>query len=304
MKEETAGQFLAPAQGFSPAAGRALLMLQCQRYTGGEVSALPAETVAELLRSALFLVRLGCEGEDLSAAGTAQLDALLKKGQKKLKARLRSLKALCRAVQSTLPAAASVPEIETLASIGAALRLADSRLLVLTTEASIDYQLCVPVDDRLPGPIYLGEYLEQMFAENQIRNAFPAAALAARLEQFDPFWQEEISNLCRPAVETAVCLTLLGAQSDRLILSEEELAALAARLSGLSDDTLAGALDAAAQMLSQSLGLTGERAQKTVEFAARELAARLKPALRTGRLEQVFCAGGKSRTFQGSLFDV
>lgn len=290
MEKTEVEQSLALQSSLPQTALFTLLRRRCNEYTGGQVSALPAETVARLMRSALFSVQLGVEGAALPENADA-LEQMWQQGQKKLMVRVRSLKLLCSRVQATLPLTTSRACAETLASIKIALKRMDMRYFSCEGEASIDYQLCVPITENLPAPVYYGAYLEQLLAENRFLNRFSFSCVLARLNDFDSNWQQELSNLCRPVAESAICRSLLKLPLEPVCLTDKELDTLADSLAPLGKKQRENALVSAAEAVCRSFA---KRDGKTVEMlrqTAIELAVRLDPALKAGSLKSAFCAG-------------
>ena len=178
----------------------ALLARQVRNYTQGESDSVPVETAQALLDSICFT--LGLDLEDPGERGKELLARDLAKELTSRRERLRGEMvrgnilwvSLCRA----LPPVKNRAMQDTLRSIGGFWRRYDLWYRAQEIPCDIDYQLALPVPERMQGVRYVKEYLHRLSIENHFLRRYTWADLVAVLERYHPWYQEEVCNLFLP----------------------------------------------------------------------------------------------------------
>ena len=249
-----------------------LLARQVRNYTHGESASVPAETARALLAS--ICLTLGLNLEDPGARGRELLTRDLAKELTSRRERLRGEMvrgnilwvSLCR----SLPPVENRAMRDTLRSIGGFWRRYDLWYQVQEIPCDIDYQLAVPVPERMWGVCYVKEYLRRLSIENHFLRRYTWAELVPVLERYHPWYQEEVCNLFQPVAVNALGKALLGALPVPLAMSAGEREALAERFRDRAKDEIFSQLASAARSIA---GEEGTAAYLTA--CAKDLAGRL-----------------------------
>lgn len=114
----------------------------------------------------------------------------------------------------------------------------------------IDYQLALPVPERMQGVRYVKEYLRRLSVENHFLRRYTWADLVPVLERYHPWYQEEVCNLFLPVAVNALGKALLEAAPVPLTMTEEEREALAQRFRDQTKETVFAQLAAAARSVA------------------------------------------------------
>lgn len=251
----------------------ALLARQARNYTKGESDSVPVETAQALLDSICFT--LGLDLEDPGERGRELLARDLAKELTSRRERLRGEMvrgnilwvSLCRA----LPPVNNRAMQDTLRSIGGFWRRYDFVYLAQEIPCDIDYQLALPVPERMQGVRYVKEYLRRLSIENHFLRRYTWADLVPLLERYHPWYQEEVCNLFLPVAVNALGKALLGAAPVPLTMTEGERQALAQRFRDQTKETVFAQLAAAAR----SVAGQEENTAAYLTACAEDLAGRL-----------------------------
>ena len=220
------------------------------RATGGASACVDGATAARLVSSIEAV--LACGGFPETEPDP---DAAFERGRARFSDAMRSCETLWRAVCTTMP-----PELrnvslrDTLASIEGCWLRHDPRLYADEVPCAVDYQLCCPVEKRLPsegepppggeppseeespvGPFYLREYLRRLLVEARLLARFDPCDEIAVLEASCPDWRGLHVNLYEPVAACVLGRELLGeaagrsetGASARLAMTREDQDALA-----------------------------------------------------------------------------
>jgi hypothetical protein len=257
------------------------------RYTMGESTSLPEETAAELLASALYT--MGLDPDDPMVLGKlpADLDGAYRKGQRALERRTALTQRLWQAAAESMPPMESRSLSDTLRSIGAGFRRYDTRWFAREFSCDIDYQLCLPVSERLTGVDYAAEYLRHLLAENRFLGRFAPADCARVLGEVCPDYRNLLVNLYEPVAASALGAVLAGGEPQPLHLTAEQRETLRRLFSTLPASRAEAALHDAAERLGGMLGL-GRAETAYLREAAPALAPRARAAADGGDVRGVF----------------
>ncbi|MDD2956740.1 MAG: DUF6179 domain-containing protein [Oscillospiraceae bacterium] len=133
-----------------------LLAQKASLYTIGESSSIPVETARELLSSLTFSLELWRREHGLSFAELAAIlpENLMGEADALTAQKARLGGALLRTARLGRPRLESVALAETLDSMGSGLRQYDCRFFAHRIPGSIDYPLCLAVEEELDGILY------------------------------------------------------------------------------------------------------------------------------------------------------
>ena len=234
---------------------------------------MPVETAQALLDSICFT--LGLDLEDPGERGRELLTRDLAKELTSRRERLRGEMvrgnilwvSLCRA----LPPVKNRAMQDTLRSIGGFWRRYDLWYRAQEIPCDIDYQLALPVPERMQGVRYVKEYLRRLSIENHFLRRYTWADLVPVLERYHPWYQEEVCNLFLPVAVNALGKALLGAAPVPLTMTEGEREALAQRFRDQTKETVFAQLAAAAR----SVAGREENTAAYLTACAEDLAGRL-----------------------------
>ncbi len=274
----------------------ALLARQASRYTQGDSTSLPVEWAEALYESACFTLSYWQRERGLPAQALlrGELDDCLRSGWTLLRERVAQTRALYGEALEAAPPYASRALRDTLRGIAPFFTRYDWRLAAQEIPADIDYPLCLPVPEALPGVAFVGEYLRRLRIEERLLALAGEGPARAVLRRYYGEWEEPLVNLYEPVAACAVGLALAGGDVCALRFAPGEEAALAYRLGGLSDGAGRSLLREAAHRAAETLGLpAGEDRQYLAELAE-ALWPRARAALSGGSLHGVFACGGAS----------
>lgn len=258
------------------------------RYTMGESTSLPKETVDALVTSLLYT--WGLDPEDpavLEKLPEGDLNEAYRRGVRRLRQKTAMGLQLWRSACAGRPKLPNRSLLDTLGSIGGVFRRYDVLWLAQELPCDIDYQLCAPVPERLLGMDYLNEYLRRLLLENDFLTRFDPERCTGVLEHSCRDWREQVENLYEPA---AAALGAALTRNDVLTLKAppERRAALERMLDALPPSQMETALRRAADAVCTELHLDHAAGRRYLSDAAAGLCPRIRTALDAGTLENIF----------------
>lgn len=254
------------------------------RLFAPESASLPAETAAALSES--VRLTLGAD-RDPSVLLRPELEERFRQGQRRLAQKVEMSRQLWRAAWATRPEIESRSLQDTLDSLSGFARRYDLRFFAQEIPCDIDYQLSQPVPETLVGVDYVNEWLRRLCLEQDILRRFEPGLARAVIAAGCPDYRRLLVNLYEPVAVNALGLALLGEEPRWLDVPPPLRRRLEARLSPLSEEDRAAALDTGALALCQALELRAQSTQYLRRTAA-DLRPRLSAALGAGTLEYVF----------------
>lgn len=267
-----------------------LLGKQTQRYTMEESSSVPVETAQELLSSLLYCLRLALKEKpdrrDLLLRG--EYETLVQEGldivEREIQMGLRRYQYLC----SHPPVVTNRAYRDTVGGILSFFRSYQPQFFAHLADCSIDYQLFLPVSERLQGISYLNAYLMRLMLENQLLRPVPKKELEALLQAAYVDYEDLLVNLYEPVLQNGIARAMLDQDVTRLSVSAAERETLQMELSGAGENQRRQILKEAAQRLCESLGLQGAAERQYVTQSAETLLPRLNTALLHHTIEGLF----------------
>lgn len=257
-----------------------LLVRQAGLYTMGDSTSLPEETARALLASLCFTLDLYRAEACLPrrALLTGDPEAHLTRAREVLAEKVAEARKRYQSVCAGLPPLENSYLTETLAEIGRFFRRYDPRFFAHRIPCSIDYPLCHPVPESLQGVDYVLDYLSRLELEHALLARFAPEELRALLRAAHGEYRTLPLNLCRPVLDCALGLALLGDSLSSLAFPAERLTRLAGLLDPMPGEALAAALRQSAASLARRLGGGAPRAEDYLARSALELFPRLRAA--------------------------
>lgn len=255
-------------------------------------SSLRAETAEDLLSSICYLLHLYQQKHNLPLRALAQasdLDAVLDDALQIGKSTVQKTNLLYQQLCANLPKLKSDSMLDTLHSIGAGFRKYDLFFFAHRFPCTIDYQLCLPVNEQLCGISYITDYLTRLFTENRFLKRFPPDIADHILTAACPDYPTSVESLFEPVFINALGLSMLQQDEYRLNITAEEQDMLAAMLKGQTESSTAFLLRHTAENWAKKLKF-GNGSTKYLALAAEEVAPRIHAAVENGSLAHVFLA--------------
>ena len=288
------GQGEAPELALARANLLALLRAQALRYTQGESTSLPRETMTELLTSLCYTLSIDPRKGDSALLPLAEGDphARYAEALERLRQKTDCARILAGQLCLSAPALDCIALQDTLRSIVAGLGAYDPRFFAHRVPGDIDYQLMRPVPERVQGVDYILAYLTRLDAELRFLSRLPLHRVLALLDGFSPEWRELVANLYAPVATNALGLALLGGDPRRLHISQTQRDELLGMLGNRPADIIEERLFAAARTVCRTLDLRDESDTALLLSLALDLAPRVHAACAAGDLSRVFVSFG------------
>jgi hypothetical protein len=155
------------------------------------------------------------------------------------------------------------------------------------TSASIDYQLCNPVND-LAGVEFIEKYLENLFYENEFCRNFPTEDIHHLLCGYDEGYKDLLINIFEQVLTAALGCMLANHRVVKLNISGEEIQRLNNELSQDDDYSLALKLRKAADRVIEELNITNLSVQRYIEKSLPKITSNIINAISTNTLGKTF----------------
>ena len=271
-----------------------LLLAQAQRYTQGESTSLPRETMDELLASLCYTLGIDPKKGDRALLPLALGDPHERYAEAldRLRKKADCARVLAGQLCLNAPALDCIALHSTLRSIVAGLNGYDPRFFAHRVPGDIDYQLLRPVPERVQGVDYILAYLTRLDAELRFLSRLPLHRVLALLDGFSPEWRELVANLYAPVATNALGLALLGGDPRRLHIGNAQRDELLGMLGNRPAEVIEERLFAASRTVCRVLDLQDESDAALLLSLALDLAPRVHAACASGDLSRVFVAFG------------
>lgn len=245
-----------------------------RHYHMGENTSVPTEVAQALLRSIWYTLDLG-PGDTLADR--------LRSGQALLEERLEAAKMLQKLVADTTPEYESQCRWEAVSALGRYLQGYDHLHFAHRGPEELFYPLLARMPEDAQGLDEARFYLNCLWLENLLLQAFPEGAVEALYAQLPPDYWEAPQNLCEQPLINGLGRVLLRKPLDSLTLTDGDLAALTGLLTADAKKRLSEAMEA----LCAGLKLTPAAAEYARGLLP-ELLPRLNAALPGGDLSYIF----------------
>jgi hypothetical protein len=258
-------------------------------YTMGDSSSVPNHVAIDLLRSICFV--LGIDPDDPTIPPellSVDLEAEFRRRLAALERKVELTGQLWKDALASVPGVQNLSMQETLANIGNFPTTYDYRSMAHEIPVSIDYQLCHPVPEDLPGIDYINEYLRRLMVENDFIGRFEVRTCERLLSASCPDYFGLLINLYEPIAANAIGLALVGKDPHPLRVSDDDRAEIVRRLGPLGHAARERTLRGAAAAACDALGISDDAARKYLADYGVDLLPRIEIGLPRQELGGVF----------------
>ncbi len=271
------------------------LAKRCERYNGGDSSSIRVESAEKIMQSNLYTVGLYLKSlPDADRAAeelkTSAIPEMYKKGRELLDSRLHRAKNIYKLVQKNRINSPSYTYHATIddAGLGVFFKAYDPDYGAHEIPASIDYQLCNPVND-LAGVEYIQQYLVKLFLENEFCGHFSAEDIHYLLCGYSEGYKDLLINIFTQVLTAALGCVLVKRCVVGLNIPRDEIQYLHDRFSKDADNNLlAATIQNGAGKMTKELGVKNPSLRKYIRESLPGVTVTIASALKTNTLDKVF----------------
>lgn len=271
---------------------RCLEFLACksERYNCGRSSSIRVEQAESIMKSILYTIGLYLKSlpdadSAVSELKTAIIPEMYENGRRIIRTKLHTAKHLYILVQENKLNTINYTYNATVndEGIGSFFKLYSPEYEAHEIPASIDYQLCNPVND-LAGVEYIQKYLENLLVENEFCSCFNAEDIHHLLCGYDKGYKDLLINIFEHVLTAALGCSLAKRSVFKLDISEEEIQRLYYEL--LKDDYLSLALkiSKASDKVLEELNITKPSLRTYIERSLPKVTISITNAVKTNAL--------------------
>lgn len=249
-------------------------------YTMGDSASVPVEKAEELMRSIVYLMRLGLSFSaeaSLERNSVEELHALGTQAAQQKIALAKDLFAKVRASQADIDNLAYHHSLE---EISLFFQRYDITFLAHDIPCMIDYPL-VFSPEGLEGITYIMEYLTRLSREAVFLNNFSPWNVRLLLQAYSRDYRQDIINLYEPVAVNAIGLVALNKDPLGLHISTKDCAQLKELFLQRTQEERADIILKAADSLTKTLNLSADADRYVKEYAL-ELSFRLNALIKAG----------------------
>ena len=271
-----------------------LLAYKSERYNMGESSSIRVETAENIMKSNLYSIGLYLKSVSdpdyaVKELKTVMISELYKRGRKLVNTRFQLAKRIYNMVQKNKLDTLNHSYNSTLSENGIEIFFKAYNLEYEAHDcpASIDYQLCNPVND-LAGVEFIQKYLENLYLENEFCMNFAAENIHHLLYGYDKGYTELLINIFEQVLTTALGCSLANRNVRELNITEEDIQRLNEKLLKYDNHTLMLNIHKATKDIFEALNITNFSLQKYIEKSLPNIAINIENALKLNTLSKVF----------------
>ena len=271
-----------------------LLSYKSERYNMGESSSIRVETAERILKSNLYSIGLYLKSLPhpdyaVKELKTVRISELYDRSRKLVDTRFQVAKRVYNMCQKNKLDTLNYSYNSTLSEngIGIFFKSYDLEYEAHDTPASIDYQLCDPVND-LVGVEFIQKYLENLYLENEFCMNFEAENIHYLLYGYHKGYTELLINVFEQVLTTAVGCSLANRNIIELNISEEDVKNIIEKLRKYDNNTLILNIYKAAKDIFEKLNITNISLKKYVEKSLSKIITNIENAIKLNTLSKVF----------------
>lgn len=273
-----------------------LLAYKTERYNMGESSSIRVETAENIMKSILYTIGLYLKSlkdpdQVVAELKSEKISELYERGRKLIYSRFEEGKDIYERVQGNKTITLNYSYNSTLSKngIGVFFKSYDAEYEAHDIPASIDYQLCYPVDD-LAGIEFIQKYLENLYLENEFCLNFEKEDIHHLLYGYDKGYKDLLINIFEQVLTAALACSLANRSIRKLSISEEDTQCLYEELIKYDKNTLMLNIHKAFEDILKELNISNPSLQKYAEISLPKIASNIENALKLGTLSKVFIA--------------
>ncbi len=273
-----------------------LLANKSGEYYAGGSSSIRAELAQSIMKSNLYTVGMYLKSLSdpdyaVSEIKKGRISAMYQKGRELVYRKYRNTKLLYELVQKNKINVLNYSYNATLNDdgIGIFFRSYNQDYEAHESPASIDYQLCNPVND-LAGVEFIQKYLENLFRENEFCRSFAARDIHLLLGGYDKGYKDLLINIFQRVLTAALGSCLLNRKTVKLQISQEEIEGLYMVLSEDDLQSLAPRINRAVEKLFADLNITDLSLRTYIEKSLPDIQSNIAHAVNTNTLDKLFAS--------------
>ncbi|HET6351524.1 MAG TPA: DUF6179 domain-containing protein [Coriobacteriia bacterium] len=258
-------------------------------YTMGDSTSVPMYVAADLVRSICFV--LGIDPDDPVITRrllTVDLEDEYRRRLDEIGRKVEAAKQLLREVDATMPLIENIALRDTLKELGSFFRNYDYRSMAHDIPCSIDYPLCHPVPEDLPGIDYIAEYVRRLMVEARFLGHFDIKVIERVLAEASPDHIELLVNFYEPVAANTLGRALIGKDPAVLVVSGADRAEIAQRLGAVGEAGREKLLVQAAEDACDAFGIADEPSRDYLRELVPDLLPRIAVGLKHDSLGGVF----------------
>lgn len=272
------------------------LAYKSERYNSGDSSSIRVEVAENIMKSNLYTIGLYLKSLPdgdcaVSELKTGKIPEMYQKGRDLINERLRTAKTIYRLVRKNRIATPNYTYNATLSAdgIGSFFKLYNPDYEARETPASIDYQLCNPVDN-LVGIEFIQKYLENLYLENEFCRYFAAEDIHHLLSGYDVGYKDLLINIFQQVLTGAIGCSLVKRSVVKLDVSRGDIQCLYNKLSEYNEDLLASEIRKAAGKVLEELDAVNPAVRRYVAKSLTGIIANITFAVKMDTLDKIFVA--------------
>jgi hypothetical protein len=271
-----------------------LLAYKSERYNMGGSSSIRVETAESIMKSILYSIGLylkSLQDPDRAAAElkSEKISELYERGRKLVYNRFQEAKRIYEMVQRNKIETLNHSYNSTLSEngIGIFFRSYNIEYEAHDYPASIDYQLCNPVND-LAGIEFIQEYLENLYLENEFCMNFAAEKIHHLLYGYDKGYADLLINIFEQVLTAALGCSFANRSISELNITGEDTQRLYEKLIKYDNHTLMLNIHKAVKDIFEELNIANPSLQRYIDSSLPKIASSIENALKLDTLNNVF----------------
>lgn len=265
----------------------------------GRSSSIRIETAESIMKSNLYTIGLYLKSvpdpdDAIFQLKTVKISELYKRGRKLIDTKFNVAKAIYDMVQKNRLDMLNKSYNSTLSNngIGMFFRLYNPEYEAHDIPASIDYQLCNPVND-LAGIEFIHKYLLNLYHENEFCMNFTAGNIHRLLNGYDEGYADLLINIFEQVLTAALACSLAGRDIRELNITAKDIQCLYNELCKYDHNTLMLIINQAAGHIYQELNIGKSSLQEYIERSLPRIVMNIEVALRLNTPDKV-CIASKN----------
>ncbi len=264
------------------------------RYSGGKSSSIKVEIAENIMNSNLYTMGLylkslpdaDCAADELK---TTAVPEMYQKGRKIIDIKFQAAKHIYKLARQNRINTLNYTYNATLedSGIGIFFNAYNPDYEAHEIPASIDYQLCNPVND-LVGVEFIQKYLENLYLENQFCANFAAENIHYLLCGYDQGYQDLLLNIFEQVLTETLGCWLVQRNIKDLAISVDEIQQLQTEWLKDTGSTLNGIIFVVAEKVSEELHITNPSLRRYIKKSLSKITTNIAQAIKTNNLDKVF----------------
>lgn len=259
-------------------------------YTKGESSSVSSDEAERMMSSLFYLLNI--DSDDFSNSSLKILKSDIKemyaqaliKTDKKVKSARQKWMRLCVDITKLH----NISLYETVKNIGGFFKNYNMQYFAADIPCDIDYQLAVPVSEKLKGVDYIDKYITYLLIENRYINLFPENAEIELLKKYCADYRGLVINLFEPIITNALGLFLVKGDVLSLNINTKQCDRLISIFGDKQSLEIKNLLKETSKLFVNYLGITSVSDKAYIFSYAQKLAPRIETAVNHGGMDGIF----------------